>query len=384
MFTLTVQDVLLNQHFATKQDAITYLADCLIKAGVVNAGYGASMLEREAQNATYLGNGIAIPHGTTDKRDAVLQTGIKVVQIPEGVVWGESGEVAYLVIAVAANSTEHLALLKRLVGLLDNDTLLPTLRFCTEPKEITALLNEAQPTKKMQPLTFNAKNIMRDMQGDTPQDLASLLSLGFLQQGHVQPHFTESLSFDPCLHLGQEIWLVASCIGVNQPTFGIVSAKEPFEFKRRTLHTLIVIATQDDAHLVLLKQLAGLVYRDELAQLKSNTSEAVAALLFGKPLAAKTIQMPSDAHLEKTCTIMNTHGLHTRPASVLVKIAKGFKAKIEIASAQAPERFVSAQSLMKVISLGVGPSEQVLLRAQGEDAAQALETLSDSIDAGLK
>ena len=51
-----------------------------------------------------------------------------------------------------------------------------------------------------------------------------------------------------------------------------------------------------------------------------------------------------------------------------LKLQKVFNAKVEIANAQAPEQFVSAQSLMKVISLGVGPGGQVILRAQGDDA----------------
>ena len=129
MFTLDAKDVVLNQSFANKKEAITFLANRLIEAGVVKDKYDECMLEREAQNATYLGNGIAIPHGTTDRRDDVLQTGVKVIQMPEGVVWGDTDEVAYLAIAIAANSTEHLQLLKRLTRLLGDDTLLPTLRF---------------------------------------------------------------------------------------------------------------------------------------------------------------------------------------------------------------------------------------------------------------
>ncbi len=51
------------------------------------------MLAREQQTSTFLGNGIAIPHGTTDTRDQVLKTGVKVYQFPQGVLWGE-GQVA--------------------------------------------------------------------------------------------------------------------------------------------------------------------------------------------------------------------------------------------------------------------------------------------------
>lgn len=52
-------------------------------------GYVNGMLAREQQTSTFLGNGIAIPHGTTDTRDQVLKTGVQVYQFPQGVLWGE-------------------------------------------------------------------------------------------------------------------------------------------------------------------------------------------------------------------------------------------------------------------------------------------------------
>lgn len=56
-----------------------------MQAGNVAEGYVNGMLAREQQTSTFLGNGIAIPHGTTDTRDQVLKTGVQVFQFPEGV-----------------------------------------------------------------------------------------------------------------------------------------------------------------------------------------------------------------------------------------------------------------------------------------------------------
>lgn len=72
----------------TKKEAIRQVAAALVQAGNVAEGYVNGMLAREQQTSTFLGNGIAIPHGTTDTRDQVLKTGVQVFQFPEGVTWG--------------------------------------------------------------------------------------------------------------------------------------------------------------------------------------------------------------------------------------------------------------------------------------------------------
>ena len=89
MLTLQQQDVRLGAKATDKQDAIRQVAACLTEAGLVAAGYVDGMLRREAQTATYLGSGIAIPHGTTDTRDQVQQTGVKVLHFAEGIEWAE-------------------------------------------------------------------------------------------------------------------------------------------------------------------------------------------------------------------------------------------------------------------------------------------------------
>ena len=82
MLKLARQQILLGQSVTTKADAIALLANKLTDAGLVEAGYVDGMLAREAQHATYLGSGIAIPHGTTDTRHLVKSTGVMVAQFP--------------------------------------------------------------------------------------------------------------------------------------------------------------------------------------------------------------------------------------------------------------------------------------------------------------
>ncbi|MCG5029613.1 PTS sugar transporter subunit IIA, partial [[Ruminococcus] torques] len=81
--------------------------------GLVAPGYIDGLRAREAQGSTYLGQGIAIPHGTPQTRDHVFTTGVRIMQFPDGVSWGE-GQTAYLAIAIAAKSDEHLRILQLL------------------------------------------------------------------------------------------------------------------------------------------------------------------------------------------------------------------------------------------------------------------------------
>lgn len=78
------------------------------------------MLNREAQHSTYLGNGIAIPHGTTDTRELVKQTGVTAMHFPQGLDWGD-GNLVYVAIGIAAKSDEHLGILKQLTRVLSAD-----------------------------------------------------------------------------------------------------------------------------------------------------------------------------------------------------------------------------------------------------------------------
>jgi phosphocarrier protein FPr len=84
MFQLSQQDIHLGAAAGTKEDAIRQVAAALTAAGRVSEGYVDGMLARELQTSTYLGNGIAIPHGTTDTRDLVQNTGVQVFQFPQG------------------------------------------------------------------------------------------------------------------------------------------------------------------------------------------------------------------------------------------------------------------------------------------------------------
>lgn len=140
MLQLTSNNIKLSQSQANKQDAIRAIAADLAEKGLVDSGYVEGMLNREAQNSTFLGNGIAIPHGTTDTRSLVKQTGVAVHHFPSGVDWGD-GNTVYVAIGIAAKSDEHLGILKQLTKVLSADGVEEKLKQARTENDVIALLN---------------------------------------------------------------------------------------------------------------------------------------------------------------------------------------------------------------------------------------------------
>ena len=126
---------------AEKKEAIQKSGELLVQSGCVAAAYVDGMLAREETMSTYLGNGVAIPHGQYDNRDDVFQTAISVLQIPEGVEW-EDGEKAYLIIGIAATSNEHVGVLSKLAEVIEDEDLVEKLSQTSDPELILSTLGD--------------------------------------------------------------------------------------------------------------------------------------------------------------------------------------------------------------------------------------------------
>lgn len=124
-----------------RSEAIERVGAILVAEGIVSNEYIAAMQAREAIISTYLGNGIALPHGTSEAEPSILRTGLAVAQFPDGVPWGD--EPARLVIGLAARSEEHIAILSRLAAVLEDATLCERLGGTTDPLEIYQALTSA-------------------------------------------------------------------------------------------------------------------------------------------------------------------------------------------------------------------------------------------------
>jgi mannitol/fructose-specific phosphotransferase system IIA component len=120
MAIVSIETVRLGGRASDKQDAIRQAGELLVSGGCVEPAYVNGMLAREQTMSTYLGNGVAIPHGQHENLSDVRRTGISVLQLPEGVEW-EPGELAYLVIGIAANADEHVGVLANLAEVIEDE-----------------------------------------------------------------------------------------------------------------------------------------------------------------------------------------------------------------------------------------------------------------------
>ena len=109
-----------------KETAIRAAGQLLCDLGFTNEDYIQAMVDRENMVSTYMGMGVAIPHGTSNAKETVKKSGIVVMQYPEGVDFGD--EKAYLVIGIAGVGDEHLEILGNIVASLEDEELLETLK----------------------------------------------------------------------------------------------------------------------------------------------------------------------------------------------------------------------------------------------------------------
>ena len=118
---LTRVDVILACEASSMNDAIEFVGQRLVDRGSVSDDYIAGMKKREEVVSTYLGNGVALPHGVLESKDAVISTGIIVAQYPEGVDWIQG--TAHLVVGLAAVGDDHVRVLSQLAEILQDEEL---------------------------------------------------------------------------------------------------------------------------------------------------------------------------------------------------------------------------------------------------------------------
>ncbi|MBE2898560.1 fused PTS fructose transporter subunit IIA/HPr protein [Pasteurellaceae bacterium 20609_3] len=381
MFELPKENIHLNAAVETKAQAIARVAQALEAGGYVKAGYEQGMLAREEQTSTFLGNGIAIPHGTLDTRALVQNTGVQILQIPQGVDWGE-GNVAHVVIGIAARSDEHLALLRQLTHVLSDEATAEKLATVDDVDTFRALLmGESQSAVDAESL------ITLDV------DSASLLALGalnagnLLQSGAVENAFVTHSLNQPPLPLGDGVWLTDSAQGNRANAIALARAKTAFEYHGLRAQLLLSVACVDDALNSVLARLLQAEVRTQLLQAQSK--RAVLAILHGQAQDSATNEtesavstLPAGA-VEGTFVVKNENGLHARPSALLVQVAKKFASQIQVDNLSRQTPAVSAKSMMKVVSLGATKGHQLHFVAQGDDAQEAIDAIGQAIADGL-
>lgn len=125
--SIIVKDgILLGQLPETKEEAITKAGELLVKLGYVDESYIPAMLEREKLVSTYMGMGVAIPHGTSQAKGTVKKSGIVCLQYPHGVYFG--AEKAQLIFGIAGVGDEHLEILANICTMLEDEKVLEELK----------------------------------------------------------------------------------------------------------------------------------------------------------------------------------------------------------------------------------------------------------------
>jgi PTS system mannitol-specific IIC component len=123
-------NIKLNLPTVSKTEAIRHAGRLLCDSGYVEESYIEGMLAREEKFSTYIGNGVAIPHGENSVKEAILTSGIVVIQYPEGIDFGE-GKLVKLVIGIAGKGNEHIQILANLAEAIEDQEVLENM-FATD------------------------------------------------------------------------------------------------------------------------------------------------------------------------------------------------------------------------------------------------------------
>ena len=136
---LAKDNILTGLKTESKDDAILRAGHLLEQKGYVRKGYAEAMLKRENESTTYMGMGIAIPHGTDEAKKDIIRSGIVILQYPEGVDFGD--EKAYLIAGIAGKGDEHIEILASLGETFEDEDKLKTLMSAEDPNIIYNILN---------------------------------------------------------------------------------------------------------------------------------------------------------------------------------------------------------------------------------------------------
>ncbi|SBS79791.1 PTS system mannitol-specific EIICBA component (Includes: Mannitol permease IIC component; Mannitol-specific phosphotransferase enzyme IIB component; Mannitol-specific phosphotransferase enzyme IIA component) [uncultured Mycobacterium sp.] len=140
---LTVESIVLAGTATTRDAAISEAGRLLVACGAVEPSYVDAMHEREGSVSTYMGNGLAIPHGTNEAKDSIRRTGISFVRYVEPIDW--NGKPAEFVVGIAGAGKDHMALLTKIAGVFLNSDEVARLRDATSAEQIQSVLGGPHP-----------------------------------------------------------------------------------------------------------------------------------------------------------------------------------------------------------------------------------------------
>ncbi len=365
MLNLSAKNIRLNGSAANKEEAIKQVAAGLVANNHVAEGYADGMFAREQQTSTFLGNGIAIPHGTLDTRHLVQETGVQIIQFPQGVQWGD-GNTAYVVIGIAAKSDEHLTLLRQLTTVLSDEDAAAELAKTQDIQTFADILSgkKSLPTLSPQTLSLNVET-------NSLLTLAAINAGKLQEQGYVaSSYISDTIAAEP-LALAENFYIIDSAKGNLANGIALARASNG--------KTLSSVAAVDNS---LESPIALLLKPDVRPQLTQANAEQIIAIFNGQSFEVATPAQAS-GQVIGTFTVRNENGLHARPSAVLVQTLKPFTAKINVENLDRGTTPANAKSTMKVVALGASKGARLRFVAEGEDAQQAIEALAKAFESGL-
>jgi PTS system mannitol-specific IIA component len=144
---LETEMILLNKEFATKEEAIRESGRLLVEAGCVDEAYVDAMIDRNNLVSTYMGNFIAIPHGTDEAKKFVKKSGISIIQVPQGIDFSTDSDeekLAMVVFGIAGVDNEHLDILQKIAIFCSDVDNVVKLVSASSVEEIISLLEEVE------------------------------------------------------------------------------------------------------------------------------------------------------------------------------------------------------------------------------------------------
>ncbi|MGT2552172.1 phosphoenolpyruvate--protein phosphotransferase [Acinetobacter geminorum] len=368
MLALEPRHIHMNQHAVDKKHALQCLVDILVKDGLVTPDYITGLINREQQSATYLGQGIAIPHGTPQSREFILETGIRLAHFPEGIIWDGENRI-YLAVVIAAKSDEHLQVLQILTRALMHDVS-EQVKNAKQPEQIIEIL-QAQPLS----LTLHENLIQTEIESQDIEDLFWSASQILKKHNFVKCGFLSSLDPDQVIQLQDQIWSISSSKFVQQPAISIVKPRHALDLGGQKLNTLVCIAANEQLDSQRFNRLIDILFNPEqVAQLDQTQAPNEIAKIIGADV------IPDWPH--RSVVLANAHGLHARPATHLVNLTKSFQGDIQVAVDEG--NFVSAKSLTRLLALGCKRGQTLRFIAEPEtDAVEALDKVILAVQQGL-
>ncbi|MBJ7262883.1 MAG: fused PTS fructose transporter subunit IIA/HPr protein, partial [Burkholderiaceae bacterium] len=370
MLEFTAAQVRMRQQATDKAAALALVAQALTEDGLAEATYLEGLRAREQQGATYLGQGVAIPHGTPDSRAAVRQTGVCLLHFPDGVVWDGEHRV-YLAVGIAAQSDEHLGILQALTRALARDDLEERLRAARQPEDILKCLGGPDDALRLDAALVALKVDALDI-----EDLAAVAARRLKAAGCVSAGFAADVLGRTPLPLADGLWWVHSDSSVRQAALAFVTPRSSLtDSEGSPLRGVFCLASAGQSHRRAVARLCDILLAGDVSRLLEESDPQRVAHALGAPQAP--------AWPEARVRLPNPLGLHARPAKALVDVARTFDGEIKVSLAEAAAQPVSVKSLSRLLAMGARRGQTLIFLAEPKLAERALPALVQAVESGL-